>query len=146
MRLATFKHISSKNADYSAAEAYLTFEHDEFTMKPTLDESGRLIPRQDYRIHAELRRRRLCDCVSESQSPLRQKSKTGRCQKPSLYYQLRSQGCTRPRIERRSGTEHGREILQGTLSGSSSNCLYSPRRSQRQRQCSCTHRNQFSEN
>ena len=50
MLLATFKHISSKNADYSAAEAYLTFEHDEFTMKPTLDENGRLIPRQDYRI------------------------------------------------------------------------------------------------
>lgn len=50
MLLATFKHISSKNADYSAAEAYLTFEHDEFSMKPTLDENGRLIPRQDYRI------------------------------------------------------------------------------------------------
>jgi len=48
--LATFKHISSKNADYGAAEAYLTFEHDEFTMKPTLDENGRLIPREDYRI------------------------------------------------------------------------------------------------
>ena len=50
MLLATFKHISSKNADYGAAEAYLTFEHDEFTMKPTLDENGRLIPREDYRI------------------------------------------------------------------------------------------------
>ena len=48
--MATFKHISSKNADYSAAEAYLTFEHDEFSMKPTLDENGRLIPREDYRI------------------------------------------------------------------------------------------------
>ncbi|HCU3192674.1 TPA: relaxase/mobilization nuclease domain-containing protein, partial [Escherichia coli] len=48
--MATFKHISSKNADYGAAEAYLTFEHDEFTMKPTLDENGRLIPRADYRI------------------------------------------------------------------------------------------------
>ena len=48
--LATFKHISSKNADYGAAEAYLTFEHDEFTMKPALDENGRLIPREDYRI------------------------------------------------------------------------------------------------
>ena len=46
--LATFKHISSKNADYGAAEAYLTFEHDEFTMKATLDENGRLIPREDY--------------------------------------------------------------------------------------------------
>ena len=48
--MATFKHISSKNADYGAAEQYLTFEHDEFTMKPTLDENGRLIPREDYRI------------------------------------------------------------------------------------------------
>ena len=48
--LATFKHISSKNADYGAAEQYLTFEHDEFTMKPTLDADGRLIPRVDYRI------------------------------------------------------------------------------------------------
>ena len=48
--MATFKHISSKNADYGAAEQYLTFEHDEFTMKPTLDKNGRLIPRDDYRI------------------------------------------------------------------------------------------------
>jgi len=48
--LATFKHISSKNADYGAAEQYLTFEHDEFTMKPTLDEAGRLVPRENYRI------------------------------------------------------------------------------------------------
>jgi len=47
--LATFKHISSKNADYGAAEQYLTFEHDEFTMKPTLDENGQLVPREDYR-------------------------------------------------------------------------------------------------
>ena len=48
--LATFKHISSKNADYGAAEQYLTFEHDEFTMKPTLDENGRLVPREGYRL------------------------------------------------------------------------------------------------
>ncbi len=48
--LATFKHISSKNADYGAAEQYLTFEHDEFTMKPTLDGNGRLVLRDDYRI------------------------------------------------------------------------------------------------
>ena len=47
--MATFKHISSKNADYGAAEQYLTFEHDEFTMKPTFDENGRLVPREDYR-------------------------------------------------------------------------------------------------
>ena len=48
--LATFKHISSKNADYGPAEQYLTFEHDEFTMKPTLDENGRLVPREGYRL------------------------------------------------------------------------------------------------
>ncbi|MCR0654315.1 relaxase/mobilization nuclease domain-containing protein [[Clostridium] innocuum] len=48
--MATFKHISSKNADYGVAEAYLTFEHDEFTMKPTLDENGRLVPREGYRL------------------------------------------------------------------------------------------------
>ena len=48
--MATFKHISSKNADYGAAEAYLTFEHDEFTMKPTLDENGRLVSREGYRL------------------------------------------------------------------------------------------------
>ena len=48
--MATFKHISSKNADYGAAEQYLTFEHDEFTMKPALDEAGRLVPRENYRI------------------------------------------------------------------------------------------------
>ena len=48
--MATFKHISSKNANYGDAEKYLTFEHDEFSMKPTLDEQGRLVPREDYRI------------------------------------------------------------------------------------------------
>ena len=48
--MATFKHISSKNANYGDAEKYLTFEHDEFTMKPSLDEQGRLVPREDYRI------------------------------------------------------------------------------------------------
>ena len=48
--MATFKHISSKNANYGDAEKYLTFAHDEFSMKPTLDENGRLIPREDYRI------------------------------------------------------------------------------------------------
>ena len=49
MLLATFKHLSSKNADYAAAEKYLLFEHDEFTNKPVFDESGRLIPRENCR-------------------------------------------------------------------------------------------------
>ena len=50
--MAILKHISSKNADYGAAEQYLTFQHDEFSMKPTLDENGRLVPRADFRIAA----------------------------------------------------------------------------------------------
>lgn len=50
MRLATFKHISSKSADYAAAEEYLAFEHDEFTNKAIRDENGKLIPRKYYRI------------------------------------------------------------------------------------------------
>ena len=48
--MATLKHLGSKNADYGAAEQYLLFEHDEFTMKPVLNETGRLIPREDYRL------------------------------------------------------------------------------------------------
>ena len=48
--MAILKHFSSKNADYGAAEKYLLFQHDEFTMKPVLDETGRLIPREDYRL------------------------------------------------------------------------------------------------
>ena len=47
--MATFKHISSKNEDYSTAERYLTFEHDEIRMKPVLDEKGCLVPRENYR-------------------------------------------------------------------------------------------------
>jgi len=50
--LATLKHIASKNADYGAAEQYLTFENDEFTGKPILDGNGRLVPHEDYRITA----------------------------------------------------------------------------------------------
>ncbi len=47
--MATFKHLSSKNSDYGAAEKYLLFEHDEFTNKPVLDEHGKLIPRENCR-------------------------------------------------------------------------------------------------
>ena len=83
--MATIKHISSKNADYGAAEAYLTFEHDEFTMKPTLDEAGRLIPRQDYRLDT-------LNCGEEvmypGKSAVRQEQQTGGHQEPPLYHQL----------------------------------------------------------
>ena len=52
--MATIKHISSKNANYGDAEKYLTYQHDEFTNKPILDEKGRMILRDDYRIETIL--------------------------------------------------------------------------------------------
>ncbi len=48
--MATFKHISSKNADYGAAEQYLTSRHDEFTMKSTLDQNRQIVTRTGYLI------------------------------------------------------------------------------------------------
>ena len=46
--MATLKHISSKNSDYSAIEAYLIYQHDEFTGKQLLDEQGRPMLRESY--------------------------------------------------------------------------------------------------
>ena len=46
--MATLKHIASKNSDYSAAEAYLIYQHDEFTGKQLLDKQGRPMLRDSY--------------------------------------------------------------------------------------------------
>lgn len=46
--MAILKHIASKNADYGEAQRYLMFQYDEAAMKPVLDESGRMIPREEY--------------------------------------------------------------------------------------------------
>ena len=46
--MAILKHIASKNADYGEAQRYLMFQYNEDTMKPILDENGRLIPREEY--------------------------------------------------------------------------------------------------
>ena len=45
---STLKHISSKNSDYSAIEAYLIYQHDAFTGKQLLDEQGRPKLRESY--------------------------------------------------------------------------------------------------
>ena len=98
--MATFKHISSKNADYGAAEQYLTFEHDEFTMKPTLDENGRLVPREDYRL-ATLNCGDEDFAVACMRSNLRYgKNQNGRCEVPPLYHQLRPTGRNGQRLDR----------------------------------------------
>ena len=87
--MATLKHINSKNADYGAAEQYLLFEHDEFTMKPVLDETGRLIPREDYRLSTlNCGGGGFCRCLYAGKSPLWEKPAAGRCEKPPLYHQL----------------------------------------------------------
>ena len=46
--MATLKHIASKNSDYSAAETYLIYQHDEFSGKKILDEQGRPKLRESY--------------------------------------------------------------------------------------------------
>ena len=46
--MATLKHISSKNSDYTAIEAYLVYQHDEFSGKVILDEQGRPMLRESY--------------------------------------------------------------------------------------------------
>lgn len=46
--MAILKHIASKNADYGESQRYLMFQYNEDTMKPILDENGRLIPRDEY--------------------------------------------------------------------------------------------------
>ena len=46
--MATLKHIASKNSDYTAIEAYLVYQHDEFSGKLILDEQGRPMLRESY--------------------------------------------------------------------------------------------------
>ena len=46
--MATLKHIASKNSDYSAIEAYLVYQHDEFSGKVILDKQGRPMLRESY--------------------------------------------------------------------------------------------------
>ena len=46
--MATIKHLSSKNSNYAAAESYLTFQHNEYTGLPILDEKGRPKLRDSY--------------------------------------------------------------------------------------------------
>ena len=46
--MATLKHIASKNSDYSAAETYLIYQHDEFSGKKILDEQGKPLLRESY--------------------------------------------------------------------------------------------------
>ena len=46
--MATIKHLSSKNSDLTAPEHYLTFQHNEYTGLPILDENGHPKLREEY--------------------------------------------------------------------------------------------------
>ena len=46
--MATLKHIASKNSDYTVIEAYLVYQHDEFSGKVILDKQGRPMLRESY--------------------------------------------------------------------------------------------------
>ena len=50
--MATIKHLTSKNSNYAAAESYLTFQHNEYTGLPILDEKGRPKLRDSYLLDA----------------------------------------------------------------------------------------------
>ena len=73
----------------TGSRKYLLFQHDEFTMKPVLDETGRLIPREDYRISS-------LNCGGEdfavacmrAKYPLWEKPKREGRKEPPLYHQL----------------------------------------------------------
>ena len=46
--MAPLKHIASKNSDYTAIEAYLVYQHDEFSGRVILDKQGRPLLRESY--------------------------------------------------------------------------------------------------
>ena len=46
--MAILKHIANKNADYSEAQRYLIFQHNEYTGKPILDGNGKMQLREEY--------------------------------------------------------------------------------------------------
>ena len=76
--MATLKHISSKNSDYTAIESYLVYQHDEFSGKVILED---VYKRQQYACPGT-QYNTYADGVYTSHSPLgpfvRQASKIGR--------------------------------------------------------------------
>jgi len=46
--MAILKHIASKNADYRVAFNYLVYQHNEYTQKPILNETGQMVLREEY--------------------------------------------------------------------------------------------------
>jgi hypothetical protein len=51
--MATVKHIASKNSDYCDPLTYLTYQHNESSNKPILDDNGHMVPRPSYKLSSE---------------------------------------------------------------------------------------------
>ena len=49
--MAVLKHIASRNRCYSDSINYLTYQHNEFTNTPILDENGMMIDCEDVHRH-----------------------------------------------------------------------------------------------
>lgn len=97
--MAILKHITSKNADYGEAQRYLMFQYDEATMKPVLDESGRMIPREEFYLDGIN-----CDPFTFDMECKELNAQYRKNQIPSLYSEFRSERCDRQWIDWRTGT------------------------------------------
>lgn len=101
--MATIKHTSSKNSDLTAPEHYLTFQHNEYTGLPILDENGRPKLREEYLLDTLE-----CGGQSFAMACLLANRKYGKnfspddVKNPSVYHQLRPAGCCGQR------TDHGK--------------------------------------
>ena len=162
--MATIKHLTSKNSNYAAAESYLTFQHNEYTGLPILDEKGRPKLRDSY----------LLDTLECGESPFalacllanRKYGKNGRREdvkthhiwrhppKRMLIYscaartaghtkyihQLRPEGRSGERPDHGAGASPWLAVLQGQFPRSSRHRLHPPGRSQQCREYPRPHR------
>ena len=120
--MAIVKHIKSKNANYTDAINYLFYQHDEKTKTLLLNEYGQPMLREEFYEDG-------LNCTPETfdldcSGTNRTFNKNRRNQKPSLYHQLRSQGCIRLRSYRGKGSG---VIFRGSsknVSGTSGSCGY----------------------
>ena len=58
--MAKHQHTSSKNSDLTAPEQYLTFQHNEYTGLPLLDDNGQPKLREEYLLTPGMQRAVLC--------------------------------------------------------------------------------------
>ena len=125
--MATLKHIASKNSDYTAIEAYLVYQHDEFSGKVILDEQGRPKLRESYLLDTLE-----CGDFSFATACLLANRKYG---KNTQHGDIKShqyiisfdpQRCSRQRLDHGKGTGTWPEILRRKLPRSSCHRLHSP--------------------